>query len=243
MKRAGWLGLLMVGLLSAVAHLPASLLDGRLATATDGRWRLAAAKGTLWQGSGQLMYAGQQGEVLPMSTLAWRWQPAALRSLALQWHIDADGQAGSLQLTARSAQLDNVQLQLPVAALTGFSPKWQSARLGGQLQLNVGHLLLQQGRVQGQAVLAWVAASSPLSRIQPFGSYALDVQGQGEQVQLAMRTVQGPLQIQGQGRYDASGLQFAGSASSEAAQYEALKPVLLMLGKPSGANSVTWQLN
>lgn len=243
MKRALWVGLVAVGLLSAVAHLPASLLDARLAAATDGRWRLASAKGSLWQGSGQLMYAGSQGEVLPMSTLAWRWQPAALRSLAMQWDIDADGQTGSLQLKAAGVALHNLQLQLPVAALTGFSSKWHSARLGGQLQLQLGQMAWQAGRVEGQAALAWVAASSPLSRIQPFGSYALDVQGQGEQVQLVMRTVQGPLQIQGQGRYDANGLQFAGTASSEPAQYEALKPVLLMLGKPDGPNSVAWRLN
>ena len=243
MKRTMWIGLAAVGLLSALAHLPASLLDARLAAATDGRWRLAGASGTLWHGQGQLMYAGSQGEVLPMSTLAWQWQPAALRSLALQWDVLADGNAGTVQVQGRSVQLQNLQLQLPVAALTGFSSKWQSARLGGQLQLQLGRVLWRPAGVDGQATLAWVAASSPLSRIQPFGSYALDAQGQGGQVQLTMRTVQGPLQIQGQGSLAAGRLQFAGSASSEPAQYEALKPVLLMLGKPSGPNSVAWQLN
>ena len=242
MKRGAWLILLLVGSASLLAHLPASLLDARLAAATGQRWRLAGASGTVWQGEGQLMYTAASGEVLPMSRLAWRWQPAALRQLALGWQIDSDGTIGQARLHWGGAALENLQLQVPVAAVTAFSPRWHSARLGGVLQLHVPQWQLAGGQVQGAATLGWQAASSPLSRLQPFGSYALDAQGQGSQVLLAMRTVHGPLQIQGQGSYSGNGLQFAGTAASEAGDYEALKPVLLMLGQPNGPTSVAWQL-
>lgn len=241
MTRGVWLILLLAGSASLLAHLPASLLDARLAAATGQRWRLAGASGTLWQGGGQLMYVAASGEVLPMSKLAWRWQPAALRQLALVWQIDSDGTIGQVQLHWGGAALENLQLQVPVAAVTAFSPRWHSARLGGVLQLHVPKWQLAGGQQQGVATLGWQAASSPLSRLQPFGSYALDAQGQGSQVLLTLRTVHGPLQIQGQGSYSGSGLQFAGTAGSETADYEALKPVLLMLGQPNGPASVAWQ--
>lgn len=241
MTRGVWLILLLAGSASLLAHLPASLLDARLAAATGQRWRLAGASGTLWQGGGQLMYVAASGEVLPMSKLAWRWQPAALRQLALVWQIDSDGTIGQAQLHWGGAALENLQLQVPVAAVTAFSPRWHSARLGGVLQLHVPKWQLAGGQQQGVATLGWQAASSPLSRLQPFGSYALDAQGQGSQVLLTLRTVHGPLQIQGQGSYSGSGLQFAGTAGSETADYEALKPVLLMLGQPNGPASVAWQ--
>lgn len=241
MTRGVWLILLLAGSASLLAHLPASLLDARLAAATGQRWRLAGASGTLWQGGGQLMYVAASGEVLPMSKLAWRWQPAALRQLALVWQIDSDGTIGQVQLHWGEAALENLQLQVPVAAVTAFSPRWHSARLGGVLQLHVPKWQLAGGQQQGVATLGWQAASSPLSRLQPFGSYALDAQGQGSQVLLTLRTVHGPLQIQGQGSYSGSGLQFAGTAGSETADYEALKPVLLMLGQPNGPASVAWQ--
>lgn len=242
MKRATGLLLLLTGCAAVIAHLPASLLDARLAAATGQRWRLAGASGTLWQGEGQLMYAGASGEVLPMSRLAWRWQPAALRQLALGWQIDSDGHVGQARLQWGGVVMENLQLQVPVAAVTAFSPRWQGARLGGVLQLQVPQWQLAGGQAQGSATLSWQAASSPLSRIQPFGSYALDVQGQGSQVLLSMRTLHGPLQIQGQGSYAGNSLQLAGTASSEQADYEALKPVLLMLGQPNGPASVAWQL-
>jgi len=242
MKRAAWLSLLLTGCTAVIAHLPASLLDAGLAAQTGQRWRLSAASGTLWQGEGQLMYVAASGEVLPMSRLAWRWQPAALRQLALGWQIDSDGTIGQARLHRSGVLLENVQLQVPVAAVTAFSPRWHSARLGGVLQLQVPQWQLANGQAQGQATLSWQAASSPLSRIQPFGSYALDAQGQGGQVLLSMRTLHGPLQIQGQGSYDGHRLQLAGTASSEQADYEALKPVLLMLGQPNGPASVAWQL-
>lgn len=241
MTRGVWLILLLAGSASLLAHLPASLLDARLAAATGQRWRLAGASGTLWQGEGQLMYVAASGEVLPMSKLAWRWQPVALRQLTLGWQIDSDGTIGQAQLYWGGAALENLQLQVPVAAVTAFSPRWHSARLGGVLQLHVPKWQLAGGQQQGVATLGWQAASSPLSRLQPFGSYALDAQGQGSQVLLTLRTVHGPLQIQGQGSYSGSGLQFAGTAGSETADYEALKPVLLMLGQPNGPASVAWQ--
>lgn len=242
MRRGAWLMLLLVGSASLLAHLPASLLDARLAAVSGQCWRLAAASGTVWQGEGQLMYVAASGEVLPMSRLAWRWQPAALRQLALGWQIDSDGTIAQARLQWGGVAVENLQLQVPVAAVTAFSPRWHSARLGGVLQLHVPQWQLAGREVQGGATLGWQAASSPLSRLQPFGSYALDAQGQGSQVLLTLRTVHGPLQMQGQGSYSGNGLQFAGTAASEAADYEALKPVLLMLGQPNGPTSVAWQL-
>lgn len=243
MRRRSWVGLLACATLSLLAHLPASLLDARIAAMSDGRWRLSAASGTVWQGQGQLLYHAAGGEVLPMSTLAWQWQPAALWSLAWQWQLWSDGTPGQLRWQGRQLAVQQFALQLPVAALSSFSPKWQSARLGGQLQLQLAHAQLGPDGVRAQGSLQWLAAVSPLSPLQPFGSYALEVEGDSEPLRLRLRTLQGPLQLQGQGSYAAGRLQLAGTAGSDAAQYEALKPVLLMLGQPDQPYGVRWQLN
>lgn len=245
MKRraAKWLTLLLLLAIGALSALPASWLSLPLERATEGRWRLSKASGTVWDGATQLVFLGEGGEVLAMSALAWHWQPKALLQGKLAWLLDSDGQPGRLLLGWGRQEVAGVAFQLPAAALANLSKTWQAARLGGELNLQLAQLVRQDGQWNGGLQLSWRGAASPLTSVLPFGSYQLDAAANGNAVLLNVATQEGPLMINGQGQWQPGGaLQLAGMADSPPEKYDALKPLLLMLGQPSGPTSVSWQV-
>ncbi|MDF0605487.1 type II secretion system protein N [Neisseriaceae bacterium TC5R-5] len=226
-----------------VLALPANLLSLPLRQATAERWQFSGSQGTVWSGNTQLVYVGEQGQVLTMSRIGWQFQPKAVLAGRLRWQLESDGQKGLLELGWNQLQLSGLSLTLPVAALANLSKTWQAARLGGDLHLNVAQFSRRQGQLSGGMQLSWLGASSPMTTQQPFGSYQLHINGSGPGLNFQLATLDGPLQLTGQGQWQPGAeLKLAGTASSTPEQYDALKPLLLMLGQPSGPNSVNWQV-
>ncbi|MGL6071833.1 type II secretion system protein N [Craterilacuibacter sp.] len=233
---------LPVVLAGAIAALPASWLGVPLAQLTQSRWVLSETSGTVWSGQGRPVFVAEDGSVLAASRIGWRFESTALFRGALVWTLQTDAGEGAFRLTPDGWQLDKVALALPVAALAGLSDTWRAARLGGLLQLDVASLGQVSEGFSGSARVSWLGASSPLTRLQPFGSYVLNVSGQGPALGLALQTLSGPLQIDGQGQWQPGRLpDFGGSASSDAENYAALRPLMLMLGLPSGPYSINWR--
>ncbi|WP_083338701.1 type II secretion system protein N [Chromobacterium sphagni] len=238
-----WLFLAALLLAGVVSALPASLLGLPVARLSDGRWGVGDARGTVWNGGAQLVYLGPAGEVQGMSPLAWQWQPKALLSGLLVWHLDSAGQPGLLQLGLGKQEVRGLALSLPVAALANLSKTWQAARLGGELQLLVPQLSRQGKDLSGSVQLAWRGAASPLTTVLPFGSYQLDATGTPQGLSFNLSTLEGPLMLNGQGGWPAGGaFSMTGTADSPPDKYDALKPLLLMLGQPAGPTSVNWQV-
>ncbi|MGY8625699.1 type II secretion system protein N [Chromobacterium violaceum] len=238
-----WLGVAVLLLAGLASSLPASWLSWPVSRYSDGRWGVSEAKGTVWDGSAKLVYLGPAGEVQSMSPLAWKWQPKALLSGLMVWHLDSAGQPGMLQLGFGKQEVRGLALSLPVAALANLSKTWQAARLGGELQLSILQLARQGKEISGNMQLAWRGASSPLTTALPFGSYQLDVAGAPQGLNLTLSTLEGPLMINGQGVLPAGGaFHMAGTADSPQDKYDALKPLMLMLGQPAGPTSVSWQV-
>lgn len=246
MKRKILMGALLGVLFLAglIAALPASLLSLPLLRATGERWQFSGAQGTVWQGKTQLVYVGDKGEVLPMSRIGWHFQPKALLSGRAIWLLESDGQDGKLEWGWGGVEVNGVNLTLPVAALANLSKTWQAARLGGDLQVKIGQFSRKGGQLNGNLHVSWLGAASPLSPLSPFGSYQLEVNGAGAGVSLNVTTLDGPLNLSGQGQWQpGAAFALAGSADSPPEKYDALKPLMLMLGKPSGPNSVQWQIH
>ncbi|MGC0153849.1 type II secretion system protein N [Chromobacterium vaccinii] len=239
----GYLSLALLLLAGALSALPASWLSVPVGRLSEQHWGVSDARGTLWDGSAQLVYLGPAGEVQGMSPLAWQWQPKALLSGLLVWHLDSAGQPGMLQLGLGKQEVRGLALSLPVAALANLSKTWQAARLGGELQLNIPQLARQGKDISGSAQLAWRGAASPLTTVLPFGSYQLDVAGTPQGLNLNLSTLEGPLMLNGQGGWPAGGaFTMAGTADSPPDKYDALKPLMLMLGQPAGPTGVSWQV-
>jgi general secretion pathway protein N len=77
-----------------------------------------------------------------------------------------------------------------------------------------------------------------LSTLRPLGSYQLDLQG-GARTTLSLTTLNGRLQLSGQGHWQGQGqgLVFSGEASAEPEHEAALNNLLNLMGQRQGSRS------
>lgn len=242
------------GLLGAVlAFAPASWLAAGVARATRQHLLLAEPQGTLWEGSALLVLTGGEGSrdaaLLP-SRLDWRLSPTwqGLRLSLAQACCIAPGLSVELHpgwgQPRLAVQATNGQVgQWPAAWLEGLGAPLNTLRPTGELRLVTRDLSLQrsqgQWRLEGQADLDLLQASSLLSTLAPLGSYRVTLRGQpAGPVAVLLQTLDGALLLSGQGQVGPGGLRFRGEARAAAGQEAPLNNLLNIIGRRNGAASV-----
>lgn len=253
LARAGaWAGLLVGALLALVFLAPAAWLARGVAQASRGQVILAEPRGTLWQGSAELLLSGGSGSQdlmrLP-ERLHWTLSPQ-WSSIGLDLKLRADCCTPvPLEFMLRRAA-PGWQLQLadgaspsvwPTALLAGLGTPWNTLQPSGSLHLAPRQLQARwthgQWQLSGQAVLELRQFTSGLSTLQPLGSYRLRVQG-GSPVQLALDTLEGGLRLSGSGQWSGTRLRFVGEASAEAGLEPVLDNFLNVVGRRNGPRSI-----
>jgi general secretion pathway protein N len=111
----------------------------------------------------------------------------------------------------------------------------------GTLQLQTRSLQWTQQagveRLQGQAELQLQQLATRLSTLRPLGTYRVRVEG-GETVALTLDTLDGSLQLQGNGQLINGRVRFTGEASAAQDAEGALSNLLNILGERQGAKSI-----
>jgi len=243
----------MGALLTVLVQAPAAWLAAGVQSLSAHQIQLQEPRGTLWHGSARLVLTGgkdsQDQSSLP-TRLNWTLQPG-LGGSSISLHsacctdtpILAQLHPGWNTMTVRFK--DSV-LQLPADMLAGLGTPWNTLQLGGSLRLSARELKFErvQGRwlQSGDLQLDLVNLSSRLSTLAPLGSYRLsltaDTANPGVS-QLRLSTLEGALQLYGQGTLSASGKsRFVGEASAAPGREEALNNLLNIIGRRQGARSV-----
>jgi general secretion pathway protein N len=231
---------------------PARWLSWGVAQASAQRVLLPAARGTLWEGSAQLVLSGGQGsrdaQALP-GRIQWRIEPGWL---SLRLHLQADCCMNAPSQVWLSGNLSGItmgvdahQSQWPAALLSGLGAPWNTLQPVGQLLLRTESwgLTWAQGRLQmrGLVELQAQAMSSQLSTLRPMGSYQIQMRGTPEgspTPEITLSTLQGPLQLSGQGQWVGARLRFTGEASADEGSENALSNLLNIIGRRQGARSL-----
>lgn len=235
---------------------PARWLAQGLAKSSGEHLLLADAHGSIWKGSGVLVLQGGPGSrdaaSLP-GRLAWEIGLDGLQPvLRLRQDCCINGQL-TLRLQPGFGRLrldlpaqDQWLARIPAGWLGGLGTPWNTLQLSGSLRLSARQLSLQyQGghwQQQGQLDFELVNIGSRVSTLAPLGSYRLTLQGDPQQAgltRLQLQTLDGALQLQGQGSVgDAQRLQFQGEATAAPGRETALNNLLNIIGRRQGARSV-----
>jgi general secretion pathway protein N len=224
-----------------------------LASATQGRFQLLEAEGTLWQGSALPLLTGGPGSrdasVLP-SRLRWSLRPVwlGLRLGLTQDCCMAQGvqivvKPGWSSSTVAVEQAGPVFGDWPAAWLQGLGAPWNTVQPGGQLRLSTQGLKLtgagSSWQLEGSATLDLLRASSHLTPLNPMGSYRVVFTGAGGQPgRIQLQTLEGALRLQGRGEWRPTGLYFRGDAQAQAGEEQTLNALLNLIGRRQGALSV-----
>lgn len=236
-------------LLTTVLLAPARWLAALVQQASGEQVMLLAPQGSIWQGSAQLVLSGGSGSRNAMALpgrLAWRLRPA--------WHgasleLSADcctRQPLDLQLTplgwsSARLTLSDSQSQWPASLLSGLGTPWNTVQAQGLLAASTQDFSLKwaQGQLSltGRLQIDATRISSRLSTLQPMGSYRVTLQG-GATPTLALDTLEGRLQLTGQGQWVGQRLRFTGAASAAPESVEALTNLLNIIGRRNGARAI-----
>lgn len=241
----------LVGLaLAVVLFAPARWLAALVHQASDGRVMLLAPQGSVWQGSAQLILSGGSGSRDAMALpgrLGWRIRPA-WNGASMRLSADCCIRQ-SLELRARPAgwggarlTLSDSQSQWPASLLAGLGTPWNTIQVQGQLSASTQGFSLEWlpgGRLNlaGRLQIEALQISSRLSTLQPMGSYRLTLRG-GPTATLTLDTLDGSLQLSGQGQWVGQRLRFDGIASAAPESVEALSNLLNIIGRRNGARAI-----
>lgn len=251
-RRWAVLGGLLGVLIALLAGAPARWLGSAVRWATQERVQLQAERGTVWSGSATLTLTGGAGTLdrrsLP-GRVAWHWglvwpglslqvSAECCTPQPLQWR---------LLTTSRglTVQLQDQQSNWPMGVLAGLGAPWNTLDAEGLLQWQSTDLQLrwQEGALhwQGQTQVQVRDLTSRLSTLRPMGSYLFALQGSTNGTptpELSLRTLQGPLQLQGQGQWLGRRLRFTGEASAEEGAEATLANLLNIIGRREGSRSL-----
>jgi len=227
---------------------PARWLAGPLERATGGRLVLSEPRGTIWNGSAQLMLAGGAGSTdavaLP-TRVDWRLSPRWDGLLAQVESACCTSRPVAVRIRPRwggtQLAVGDSSTQWPASMLAGLGTPWNTLQFDGDLDLKTQELSVEwaQGRlaIAGRADLTAQRLSSRLSTLRPMGSYRITVLG-GATPSLQLATLEGSLQLAGSGQWVGSRLHFSGVASAAPERESALSNLLNIIGRRNGPRSI-----
>lgn len=246
MSRKRLIGIgLAIYVLALIATAPATLIDGRLMRASTGAMRLAEAEGTLWSGTGLLEMLDASRSSGIAKRIAWHIRPAYLLRGKLRYEITLDGASQHFPVTISRSRIEltEADIRLPAAALGLGEPQLAPLGLTGDVLLHIARLSLGQGLVQGNATLQWHGAGSAFTQVSPLGDYELRFEGDGAAIKAALRTLRGPLQLDGNGSWSSdSNPAFSATARFPPQYRTQLAPLFRMISVERGDGSFTLQL-
>jgi general secretion pathway protein N len=251
MKRA-MLWLLTIALtvvLTLLVFFPATWLGSLIEQRTGGRLTLGDAQGTLWRGSAFVGGAASgDSPVTPLlpGRFSWRISPLALVGMVdLQLeNSEALAQPVSFKGSWSQWKLSPSALLLPAEGLSGLGAPLNTIAPSGAMRLSwTGlelSLLERQVSINGRTTLEMSDMASRLSSIRPLGSYAMALDWTGQQAQLTLSSVKGPLLLSGRGSLNKGRLRFSGQAEAAQGQDAALANLLNLLGqrKPGSERNI-----
>jgi len=226
--------------LTVVAFCPAAWMAPLVEAQTGGRLTLGDAQGTLWRGSA--FVGGAPGGNAPVTPLlpgrfAWRVSPLALLGQVEATMENPQALMQPIHITGswQQWQITPAAVTLPAERLAGLGAPLNTMQPSGSMQLSWTPLRVTRQAntldVSGTTTLRMDNIASRLSPIKPLGAYQLIMDWRGQQAQLALSTLKGPMLLSGTGTLTEGKLRFSGKAEAEAGQEERLANLLNLLGQ------------
>lgn len=226
--------------LTVVMFFPASWLSSMVEDQTAGRLTLGGARGTLWRGSAFIGGAASGSE--PVAALlpgrfSWRLSPMVLLGSVDAELENPDALSQPVRVTGGwyQWQVSPGAIQLPAERLAALGAPLNTVQPSGRMRLSWGplQLLPHNGQMEmtGDMKLTLNDIGSRMSPVKPLGSYDLAMDWHGSQATVTLKTIRGPMLLNGSGVFADGRLQFSGTAQAEAGQEDRLGNFLNLLGQ------------
>ena len=147
-------------------------------------------------------------------------------------------------LSLSRIELANADISLPATVLGLGVPKLAPLGLTGDVLIHVASLSIARDAMEGNATLQWHAAGSTLTPVSPLGDYEVRLDGEGMTVHAFLRTIEGPLQLDGKGSWTrGDSPAFLAMARIPPQHQQQLAPLLRLIAVERGEGRFELQLN
>jgi general secretion pathway protein N len=232
MSRAIGIALLVIASVAVtlVVRAPAAWVGDWLEARS--KVRLLDPRGTVWAGSALLGFSnGRETTLVPGRV---EWQVAALSPIKVSVSHPWLAAPLEISLGAQAVGFAKGSARIPAGVLASTGAPFNTIKPGGVLELAWTAGEMRGTALTGELQIDWRDAQSALSTVVPLGSYRLRISGVGAAPTMDLRTLSGPLEMQGKGTMEGSRIRFSGVAGAEPAMRPALNGLLGVLGMRSG---------
>jgi general secretion pathway protein N len=226
--------------LTLLMFFPAGWVASMLEKQTAGRLTLGDAHGTLWRGSAFIGGAASGSDPLtPLlpGRFSWRLSPMVLLGSVDAELENTEALSRPISVTGnwRQWQVSPGRIVLPAERLAALGAPLNTVQPSGQMRLSWESLQLtrQNGNIgiAGAMNLELNDIGSRLSPVKPLGSYDLSVDWHGTQADVTLKTITGPMILNGSGTFADGRLRFSATAQAQAGQEQNLANFLNLLGQ------------
>lgn len=149
---------ILVVIATAVAFLPASLVDGRIAAATQGKVRLADATGTVWEGRGVLVDSAGTWRI----PLGWSISKADVlrgtHAVVLHPVDGASSPAGNVEVLDNGVRIRDLRVEMPAQAVFSSLPMRPLPAFGGTVAVSAADFAWNDKAKAGALEAHWRGA-------------------------------------------------------------------------------------
>lgn len=237
-----WLGGAVITVIVLLWQFPARWALSSVGSQTQCKVLIESPTGSIWHGSAAIGFSepaidGKNCRPALAVTERLSWEMSCqLLSLSCKATIQTPALSKPLQISIKPGEIrvaDN-EARLPAQILEVLGAPWTLLHPRAQLHARWTDLNFQSTNASGNLRISLNDLISPISQIQPLGSY--DVQGElsGTGLNYTLSTSKGPLLLQAQGTISDQGATGQGEANATPEMKEALTGLLNLIGKRQG---------
>lgn len=237
-----WVGGIVVSLIILLWQFPARWLLSSIGTQTQCKVMIESPNGSIWQGSAAIGFSepaidGKSCRPALAVTERFYWDMSCQPlSLTCKVTVETPALSKPLQISMKPGAIgvtDN-EARLPAQTLEVLGAPWTLLHPRGQLHARWNDLLFETPNANGSIRISLNELISPISQIQPLGSYDVQADLTAQGVNYTLSTSKGPLLLQAQGTVNNQGATGQGEANATPEMKEALTGLLNLIGKRQG---------
>jgi general secretion pathway protein N len=236
------IGIGLIIIFVTVWQLPARWLFSSVSTLTQCKVLVDSPSGSIWQGSAAIGFSepaldGKGCRRAMAITERLHWQMSCqVFSPGCKLSIETPALSKPLQIHLGLSEVyvqDN-EARLPAEMLEVLGAPWTLLHPRAQLHARWTDLTIRENAGTGTVRISMNDLISPISQIQPLGSYDVQADLTAEGISYVLSTSKGPLLLQAQGTFGPRGVSGQGDASATPEMKEALTGLLNLIGKRQG---------
>lgn len=237
-----WVGSIVVGLIVLIWQLPARWVLASMGTQTQCKVLVESPAGSIWQGSAAIGFSepsidgkGCRPALAVTERLYWTLS-CQLFSPGCSLAIETPALTKPLRINLKpgSLRVEDNEARLPAEILEVLGAPWTLLHPRAQLHARWTDLVFQPDNANGNIRISLNDLISPISQIQPLGSYDVQAELSKAGINYTLSTSKGPLLLQAQGTFNQQNATGQGEASATPEMKEALTGLLNLIGKRQG---------